>query len=192
MRHFLSVDASGAIIGMATRGGGFTDDHNLDDPSCMHPEALNHRKLSARDPRFDRFVEYVCPCTSEELNCTCECPRDRASDHYADGSALVAKPALTVLIDGASVGDPIGSTPHSRPTGSAVSLKLLADVPDGHQVIVRTSRSAAIIREETMLTFSGGETGSLELKAPANGVTGLVAGASKYVRPFKVMVQGWE
>lgn len=188
MRHFYSVNADGDILGTCVRPEGFQDDHDLSDPGCEHPLVIDHRRLSANIPEFDRFVEYVCQCPSSIEHCTCA--TTNLTEFYAEGSVLTPKPALTVVIDGAALGSPVSGDPLVRGPGATVTFQLQADVPDGHQVTVRTGGPASVLPAEAVLTFTAGQTPEIDLTAPGHNMVGGVAGRSKYVRRFCVQLRG--
>jgi hypothetical protein len=189
MRHFFSVDADGVILGSCTAPGGYGDDHDLTDPECAHPTVIGHRRIGKSIPGFDRFVEYICPCS--EVVEHCQCASTRASDAYAEGSELVIKPELTVLVDGQPLAESTPADTIVQTPGTTILLQLQADVPDGHQVTLRSSGIASVIREDLTLTFTEGQTEEAPLSAPAHGMVGGVRGFSKYVRQFMVPIKGW-
>lgn len=188
MRHFFSVDAKGVILGASTYPGGYCDDHDLADPECTHPVAARHRRSAKSIPGFNRYVEYVCGCPDSEKHC--QCPYLKQSEAYAEGSTLVDKALLAVLIDGVPT---VNLFPDDieRAPGTAVTLQLQASVPDGHQVTLKPGGSAAVMRGEVVLTFTGGLTQEISLVTPALGTRGAVQGASKYVRQFGIQLRGW-
>ena len=190
MRHFYQVDANGTLLGAAASGGGgFSEDVDLTDPGCMHPLAIDLQRVAAGVPGFDRYVEYLCPCPGTVGHC--QCAYLNLPNYYAEGSSLLEKPLLTVLVDDTPIGDLMNSAPVERVPGTSSTLKLQGDIPDGHQVDVHNAGSILIIPETTTLTFTGGETNVVQLVAPTHAAVGRVVGLSKLVRQFRVQLKGW-
>jgi len=187
MRHFFYVSPDGELLGSSTCGGGYSDDHDLTDPGCAHPTVIGILKHAATLSSFDRFVEYMCACPGTETECSC--PFDRLLDTYADGMTLVAKPDLQVILDGVAY-DPTPGGPINRSPGTLVTFKLVAALPDGHQVVVHPKGAASIAPDSVSLTFTGGESETINLVTPALGMSGRVVGYSKLTRQFAAQLRG--
>jgi len=188
MRHFFYTNSEGRLLGTTIKHGGYSDDHDLSDPGCSHPDVIRLLKHAATVEGFDRFVEYVCPCSSSDVDCPCA--HNKVIEFYAEGSVLRPKSALLVLIDGVDIG-PVSASPVVRTPGATVVLKLAADVPDGSQIVLQMGGKASIMADGLTLTFAGGETPEVNLTAPALGMTGRVIGiGSKFVRQFSAQLKG--
>lgn len=190
MIHYYRVNTDGEIMGAIGCDSRFPSDCDLTDPGCMHPVSIQIRRYSETLPGFDRIVAFNCACSHAETD-FCQCAYMKRCDYYADGSTLVEKPTLTILVDGNPRPEMISLSPIVATTGTVMKLKLQAAAPDGHQVEIHNPGSVSIIAETTTLTFNGGETEELSLVVPAHGATGSVLGLSKYVRQFKVQLKGW-
>jgi len=188
VRHFFFTSADGQLLGSATAPGGYNDEWDLSDPGCGHPLVVGQLKSAAKVANFDRFVEFVCPCPSS-VGC-CSCPDDKIVETYAEGSVLMTKAILTVLVDSVST-ETVAADSITRPVGSTITLKLQGDIPDDEQIVVRNAGKVALLPEELTLTFTDGETPTVDLTTPAIGMVGMVLSpGSKYVRQFRIMLQG--
>ncbi|MGD9725485.1 MAG: hypothetical protein AB7L09_00370 [Nitrospira sp.] len=189
MRHYFKARTDGTIEGVATTHGGFNDAIDLTDDLNQHPHAESHRRFAVADPTFDRFYRWDCSCPDEDKSC--HCPHLRFVDYYVHNNALVEKVPLTLTIDGVDQPTARMSEPLDYPPGTAVTLTLKANVPDGTTVTATPTGRAAIARSVTELTFTNGETNPLVLRAPAQGTAGRVFGSGKLIRPFVTILRGW-
>ena len=189
MRHYFKANTDGTVTGVATTDGGFTEDLDLSDVLNQHPSVLSHRAFAEEDEDFDNFYAWDCDCPDEDVSC--HCPYVRFSDYYVYNNALVEKTPLTVVLDDVAQPSLLPSAALDYAPGTPVVLKLRANVPDGTTVTVTPRSAASIIQAPTELTFTDGETGTVSLRAPAQGTTGRVIGISKLVRQFAVAIRGW-
>ena len=186
MRHYLRYDKNGELVGCDTRHGGWPDGADPRDAGTQDLAAQRVRKKRGAG-QFVSWAAYDCPCPSSER--TCLCPHGVLDHHYYNGVVIFPKPQLTVIVDG----EPYGGEELRRSPGSTVSLRLVAATTEKHQVLLEsvTKDHASLFEGSLALTFVGGQTNTVELIAPPQGVLGAATGRSKYVRKFNVLIRGW-
>lgn len=185
MRHYMWHDNAGEIKGRSDGVGGFTGDPM--DPNTTDPQAMDLRNHFMSTLGLLGPVQYDCLCDPSDLSCICSGPA--LNSYYVDNGNLVAKPPTTIVIDGNSVslGDLI-----EKPPGSWVNFRLEADIPDGHQIMLRFEEAVLTTQTDPILTFTDGVSDAILLKAPSQGMIGRVGiYADKYLLPTYVTICGW-
>ena len=191
MKSYYAVKSSGEIIGVAETAGSFDEETDPTDELNMHHIAKHARDTYTANPEFDKFVIFECACPDSDVSCTC--PTKNASKYYADNGTLVAKPLLSVIVDGESSSfyEAKALPIIDRAPGSKVSIALSSTIEDSHIVRLRSGGQVSIIQGDMDLVFASGATQEIKLTAPAQGTSGRVFGQSKYVLPFSITVRGW-
>lgn len=186
MRHYIRYSTTGELVGVDVRSFGWADGVDPNDPDTTDKVAKFLRSRRSETQSHVGWVAYECPCPRSRD--ACKCPHALIDDHHFNGHVLFPKPELTVLVNGL----PAEQTTNVVP-GSDVAIKLLAATPEGHKVTVTPVAGyiGELINAPEILTFSGGESNTLTVVAPQQGITGSVTGRSNYVRRFNVALRGW-
>lgn len=191
MRHYFGYTAEGRLATIEFFHQGWPDKHALDNPSCSDWAQQFRTKTMMQSPFVVDFIAYTCPCTGD--NCEHGCCSAVMAAFRVDlaTKTLVEKPDLSMLIDGVACGD---GKPVTRAPGERVELTLSApDMPDETEVIVGQSPGIAVMLEDSLvLKFSAGEAGPVQLTAPAQGMSGVVATQSTlWIRPKQAILRGF-
>jgi hypothetical protein len=194
MKHYLSYDITGKLVGIHTHAhagtklGGWPDDCRLDNPNCPNPTSKWFRENIIGQNGVVGFIACECECSPTERDCTC------ASEDFASkrvvGGVLVSKLEGALLKSGAIIQNK--ATLRAAP-GSKLSMKIACvGVVDGSKLDVYQKGQVMVLETNPVtLTFTGGETEVFEVTAPAQGITGAIAVVSKDVIPISVSVVGW-
>jgi hypothetical protein len=200
MRHFISYSEDGQLVGVHThkfaRGGlgGWPENYDLENGLEATNDAARsfaQRLIEAHPGRITGFVKYDCACPATAGSCTC--PNMRRIDHVANEARneLVAKPAVAILVDGATWD---GSSEVIRAEATAIVLKVqCAEAPDGAIVILTQARSPRLWSptDPIELAFTDGETPEQIIYAPPRSMTGLVQFYGPCVTAMNMPVVGW-
>jgi hypothetical protein len=188
MKVFYGYDANGRLSSVETYSGGWPTCtccegcECLANPDCTNPNCVSLREIRTQlHPHIIGYIAYDCPCPADAETCDCVSPKF-GSSYVLDG-ALVDKPACSTYVDGAEIA--FEAEVYKTP-GSSVALKFVgANVPDGTEVTCRTRGAQVYAETEFTLTFSGGETNTVQLTAPAQGVGAQITAYSMgpFVRP---------
>jgi len=196
VRHYIWYKADGAIGGQEVHGGGFPNDCDLTDPDTQNPLAQQLRANRIRlNPEFAGYLAYDCSCDPSEV--WCQCPYHKQATSYVDDGEIVARPTVTMVVDGVDTPSNTADAPLLRTPGANLSIKFRApEVPNGVQIVVPRQASIGpdmVPNWPITFTFDGGETNSITLYAPA--VRGMMSGLGFYeerwVAPLKLFVKGW-
>lgn len=194
MKHFFGATPDGRLYWTFVRTGGYdgTDvDLDADNPQSAHAQHLLsvYNKNQKTNETLDKIVVFECPCPpgSEEV---CHCPSEKRLSAYCANGTLTDKPATQLYIDGVSV---TNDTRLSRYPNSLFVIKLVADdpqsIPDGETAQVY---SGAMLEDDVAtMTFTNGETNTLTLRAPAQGITGSLAIIGRMVCKHNVHIKGF-
>ncbi len=195
MRHFLSYDTNGKLLGIHTyvhqpsQLGGWPADYDLENPASTN-ENVTAWKNGLKTPGIDGFVLYECPCSPTMK--TCSCPSDRFADSYLDNGDLTPRPASGLLIDNGPVST--GSTIDSPP-GTIMKLKVTcAGAPDGSSVTIAQSPFVQVLdtSDATVdLAITSGETPEINLTAPAQGMCADLRIGGDHVQQMSLKIRGW-
>lgn len=148
---------------------------DMTDPASTDPEIVDLRNLYlSAEPDgdgCDGVIAYDCACPAVEPDCVCY--HERAMDSYVDGGVLTPKLARPEYnVDGVAVAH---QAQISKTADSAVVLKLVdAGAPNGYTVDVTDlfPDVSVVPGGKVTLTFTGGETQTVNLTAPSVGVRG--------------------
>ena len=190
--HYFWYDNTGRIRGAAP--GHWTTDWDGDDPTSPDCAEGTHARsvrdfMLGPDSAGDIVggIEYTCPC--DPLDDTCVHVNNALRDYYVSGGTLTLRPTLTILVDDVSH-PPRDATPIQKSPGSSITLRLQATVPDDTQITL--SRQGAVISpDDPVLTFTSGETNTINLTAPGQGQIGAVFGEGLLIQPVVVRLLGW-
>lgn len=195
MRHFLSYDSSGKLLGIHTYAdgpsqlGGWPADYDLENPDTTNENVLAW-KSGLKNQNVDGFVLYDCPCSPTVKTCTC--PSQRFSDSYLESGVLTPRPTSGLLIDGGP--QTSGSTLDSPP-GTVLKLKVTcATAPDGSKVSVTQLPVVQLLDTSdltTEVTLTSGETPEINVTSPAQGLCGELRITGDHVQPMSLKVRGW-
>jgi hypothetical protein len=206
MRHFFGYDADGRLRSIETygpRGWPICDCdacesselNGMLNSACVAPRCVSLRESRDRGPvDYEGFILYDCPCDAAvDLLRDCTCISDFGGTHYVDVSAqtFVPKPSLTVKLDDETIVD---RQVVSREPGAVAVLKLLVPgIPDGTVALLFQKGQIDIYPDDDIsVTFSGGESTTLNLVAPAPGTKGtLVIDTGKYIRGISFQLRGF-
>jgi len=201
MRHFISYDTNGQLVGVHShkfaRGGlgGWPEDYDLEnglEAVNDSARAFAQRLIKVHGDRIVGFIKYECPCPATAGSC--RCANMRRVDHVAcdERCTLVAKPASGVLVDGATWD---GHSEVVRAPGAAIVLKVVcAEAEDGATVTLVQAKSPRLWSptDPIELTFTNGETPEQTIYAPPRSLTGMVQFYGHCVTPMNMPVVGWE
>ena len=186
MRHYFGYDNTGAIKSIEIITFGFTDEHRFTDPDCDHPVVAPIQARRA-DIGVNSFIAYDCPCLPEKR--VCNCPHQKFSQSFVDNGSLVDRYTYDILLDDSPVND--GDT-IINPPGTQLVLKLSnSNAPDSTQVNLQDAAAVAALSENTSLTISGGESGTLNIYTPAQGMTACVVIYSDKMVVKKIYLKGF-
>jgi len=197
MKHFFSYEPDGTLYQQVVIKGGFPDDCNIDDPACTHPLSIHIREVQARlqakpdNPwTHSGMVKFECPCDESEGVCGCAPVKRLDAFWCTDTDCLRDKPAIDVLIDGSPVAHDARIT---RYPNQLFTCKVVAEtpseIPDG---AIATLWSAEMLEDgEITLTFTGGQSNEVTLRAPAQGITGKLVMLGLHVKVHRVFIKGF-
>ena len=190
MRYWLWYKADGEIGGEAIISGGWSDDFDFNDPDTLDETALTIRNQLIAAEGFHSFISYDCPCDpSVEW---CHCSTHRCADSRIEGSELATKPDFDILLDDIET-DNLSVTDVSP--GMPVSLKLSGNIPDGVVVQVHNLKPVDLLQTSPAdLVFAGGETNSVSLISPSQGMkggVGIVPLNRKDAQMKHIKIRGW-
>lgn len=199
MRHWFFYNADGEIKGQSVSYVGYMPGGDPNDPDTSCPQCQNDRLHNIVNAGNVGAVAYDCPNPEHPTGIPSPDPCDPtcfviAQTHYVNGGALTAKPTVEMVIDGnpAVSIDPLNAHKVQKTPGGNVSFKLVgASVPDSHQVTLVMSGTGVISPTDIVLTFSGGETNTVNLVAPPQGLEGGCYWTSKYVTGSALIILGW-
>jgi len=196
MKHYLSHDTNGKIVGVHTHHhhqtqlGGWPDDRQLEDPGSEDEtvQSLRGAQLGGANGAI-AFIAYNCPCAPTETRCACA-PTKAGNARVAEGK-LVDKKTGSLVIDGSPAAS--GSTV-KRPPGTKIKFSVAsAGAVDGSKVVVQQGGPVAIIDSDkpVELAFADGMTPTFEVVAPTQGMTGGIMVNGDDFAPIYVYVRGW-
>ena len=199
MRHWFFYDAEGKINGQSTSYVGYGPGGDPNDPDTTCSQCLNDRQHNLVETSNVAAVSFDCPNPTQAVGTPSPDPCDpdcfiRAQTHYVNGGALTLKPTVQMVIDGDTPIDidPLVSHNIQRAPGASGSFKLVgASVPDNHQITLYMDGSAKVSPTDLVLTFSGGETNTVNITAPTQGIEGGFYWASKYVIGSSLIILGF-
>lgn len=198
MKHYMSYDAKGRLVGIHSFGhaqmklGGWPDDRLLEDASSEHEHVVNMRTKELNGPNGAvEFIAYDCPCDPTLQRCNCAGTKS-ATARVIDGK-LVDKKVGAIVIGGSpfSNGGVI-----KRPPGTKVDLRVVStDAADESMFNVFQSASVALMDMEgngpLELAFTKGTSPVFSVIAPAQGLTGGLRIFGDDLAPIVVYVRGW-
>lgn len=196
MRHYFGYTINGQLRSVETYGpAGWPAEKCMEDPDCLEAAVTSLRKSRAKNaPDVINWVLYDCPCDPGQgaILRDCVCFNAKFSENYVDtvSKAMVPKPMQTILVDDVVIvsGDVITRDPGTILTFKVVSVGML----DGAKVTCNQKGSIDItLDDEWELTFSGGETETTNLTAPAQGSKGYVSISGLRMRPLSFCVRGF-
>jgi len=194
MKHFFGATPDGRLYWTFVRAGGYDGtavDLDADDPQDSHAQHLLsvHNKNMRASETLDSIVVYECPCPPGNDN-VCDCTSTKRLSAYCKDGVLTDKPTCQLLIDGVPVSNEVVLT---RYPNSLFTAQLVADDPDSidddetatiySQVMLETSSE--------VMTFSGGSTNTVTLRAPSQGLTGALSIGGKMVCAHRLFVKGF-
>lgn len=194
MKHYISYDAQGRLVGVhtihhaGTQLGGWPDDIRLDDENCQHEAAQSIRKNVIGKNGAVGFVAYSCPCPATKTTCACA-NKKYAKSRFVAGQ-LVTKGEAAVILDGGPLAN---DATVSRAPGSQTAFRVAcAGAANGAKVTVFQRGAVALMEASKIeLTFTDGETEEFTLVAPAQGLTGAVAILGDDILPMGLFLRGW-
>jgi hypothetical protein len=194
MKHYLSYDAEGKLVGIHTHSHagtglkGWPDNCRLDNPNCPNETSKWFRENILGKNGVTGFVALNCECSPTEKDCPC------ASEAFQKmrlvGGVLVNKVegALTEVGGGLIAS---GSTLRRAP-GSKVKFKITGvGVTDGATAQVFQRGSVILAADSLNVSFTGGDSEEFEVTFPAQGSQAMVAIFGKEIMPLAVSVIGW-
>jgi hypothetical protein len=194
VRHYLSYDADGKLVGIhthhhaGTKMGGWPDDCQLHNPNCQNPTSVWFRANVVGKNGVIGFIALECDCSPTETTCSC------ASIDFATkkvvGGVLVSKLEGALLNGGTPITN--GATLKRTP-GTKLTLKVACvGVPDGTKMDLHQRGTVTTLEEPHVeLTFTDGETPTFEMTTPAQGLTGGIFLTSKDVIGIGLSLMGW-
>lgn len=194
MKHYISYDAQGRLVGVhtihhaGTQLGGWPDDIRLDDENCTHEAAKSIRANIIGKNGAVGFVAYNCSCPATKTTCSCA-NKKYAKSKFAGGQ-LVTKLEAAVMLDGGPLAN--DAIVNRVPSSSTAFRVACANVPNGAKVTVFQRGHVALMEASKIeLTFTDGQTEEFSLVAPAQGLTGAVAITGDDVLPMGLFLRGW-
>ena len=202
MRHFISYAADGSLVGVHSHKfaqgglGGWPAGFDLENGrEAVNDDAREwaNRILDKFAGRIEGFVLYDCNCPPTSPGGGCSCASHRRTDHMmnSDKTAIIAKLASAVVIDG---GTWDGTEQIVRAPGTAIQFKVTcAEAVDGDKVsLSRPSQPVLWLGDPSVeLTFTGGETPEFTVTAPAHGMTGGIQVYGGQISLYNIQVVGW-
>lgn len=193
MKHWLWHKSDGEVGGDSTYPGGWPAELDLNDVNETDSRVVQVRAHHVIMDDFAGFVAYECACPSGDVHCGCAAVKMGTSRVNIGTGLLEDRPAFTVLVGGANYnqGDVNDVTP-----GATVTLSLSGTFPDGTKVDVSSVAGEADLIQTSpqVLTFTGNVTNSINLTAPAQGLTGRVALQPQIATDTQrgaVSIRGW-
>jgi hypothetical protein len=191
MKHYFGYRADGSLASVETHAGGWPADRCMSDLACDHPVVTKLRAVRAdSSPDIIGFIGYDCDCPSEDE--VCDCLNDFFAGHYVNTSTqrFIAKPGIAVVVGGTQIESGGVVT---RAPGVSVTLKVVSPgSPDGTTLTFSTKGNVEISAEPSVtLTFTGGETQTINLVAPAQGSRGQAFIIGKLARPYSFWLRGF-
>ena len=199
MRHWFFYDANGEIKGHSVSYVGYDVGGDPNDAGTTCAQCQNDRQHNLVEPGNVGAVAYDCPNPEVAVGLPNPDPCDpdcfiRAQTYYVTGGTLTAKPTVQMVIDGAAGVDidPLNAYTVQKTPGATVTFKLTgASVPDTHQVTLKMGGTGVLSPSDIVLTFSGGETNTVNLTAPSQGIEGGCYWTSQYVVGSALKILGW-
>jgi len=195
MIHYFGYKADGSIGWTFARAGGFDglDSCNLDDPNCTDALAKAMIASAMKSPNAEQMVgivKYECTCSPHEyVDRVCDCTSKAKDSSYVSVSerVLKTKPDSKLLVDGKEVkhGDVVVKEP-----GKLFTVKLLGDIPDG-SIAYLSHRMLLPTDEDRELVFNSGVSTEVTMRAPAQGLTGVIGILGPHVNRVKVFIKGF-
>ena len=198
MRHWYFYDSDGVIRGQSVSYSGYDVGGDPNDPDTTCAQCQNDRQHNLVEPGNTGAVAYDC-VNPEVVGLPDPDPCDpdcfiQAQTHYINGGVLTAKPTVQMVIDGAAAVDidPLNAYTVQKTPLLPISFKFVgAGVPDSHQVTLVMDGVGILSPSDLTLTFAGGETNTVNLVAPPQGLKGGCYWTSKYVTGSALIVLGW-
>jgi len=194
MRHYLSHDTDGKLVGIHTHHhagtmlGGWPDDCQLHNPACQNPTSKHFRENVVGKNGVVGLIPFDCHCSPTKTSCSCA-SHAFANKKVVDG-ALVNK-LEGALLNGSSILKN-KATVKAAP-GSKLTMKVVCvGVADGSSIEVYQKGTVVLMETSPVaLVFTKGETPTFEVTAPAQGLSGALVLFSRDVVPILVGVVGW-
>lgn len=196
MKHYLSYDASGKIVGVHTHHhhqtqlGGWPDDRRLEDADSEDEtvQSLRSAQLGGASGATE-FVAYNCPCSPTETRCTCASTK-AGNARIFDGK-IIDKKLGSLVVDGSPV---VSGSTIKRPPGTPIQFSAASvEAEDGSKVVVQQGGLVMIFESDgpLELTFTKGATPTFTVIAPTQGFTaGIMVNGADFA-PLYVYVRGW-
>tara|TARA_Y100001980_G_C14421334_1_gene212265 strand:+ start:121 stop:723 length:603 start_codon:yes stop_codon:yes gene_type:complete len=199
MRHWFFYDANGQIKGQSTSYIGYAPGGDPNDPDTTCSQCLNDRQHNLVGPGNVGAVSYDCPHPTQAVGFPTPDPCNpncfvTSQTHYVTGGVLTEKPTVQMVIDDGSPVDidPLNLHQITRAPSTNVTFKLVgASVPDAHEITLFMDGNAKVSPTDLVLTFSGGETNTVNLTAPTQGVEGGFYWTSQYVVGSGLLILGF-
>lgn len=207
MKHWLWYRADGSIGGEILLPGGHDVSHDMNDASEGAPQTVKDlRAIATEFEGFHAFAPYECACPSEDVYC--DCSRQQCIGCYYDGAALVAKPTYELVLDNVVIPFVVGQGIKANNTvetvdrvpgvTSQLKVRVKGDspeaIPDGTSIFIHCVGAEVLAVNPTELQFTSGETPTVALVAPPQGMLAVVTarpGADRRGHAQALRLRGW-
>lgn len=193
MKHFFGATPDGRLHWSFIMSGGYDgtsvdlDAADPQDPHAQHLLSVYNKNMSGSET-LDCIVVFECPCPPGG-DATCDCPGNKRMSAYCENGQLVDKPACQVLLDGTPIA---GETLATRAPNTLFTVQVVGDPvdhPDGATVEVYST--SMLENNKVTLTFTGGQTNTATLRAPAQGAIAQFSVVGKLVCPTVMQIKGF-
>ena len=193
MKHYFWYRTDGSIGGEMTFSGGFPATCDPSDPNTTEPTAVGLRAKHTAEPEYAGIVGWDCGCPGGGFT-FCACCNDKVQNSIIVDGVLTPMTTPDWMVDGVPAPGNDRSSAIDKTPSADVTLKLRSvGIPDGTEVDLRWGAGPEMHQDlPVLLTFTGGETQEITLRAPTQGMRAAVWVFERTLVPVTALhLRGW-